>query len=109
MLHDAQSQLLQSEKMASIGQLAAGVAHEINNPVGYVTSNISTLREYMADMFKLLELYERGELKINDEATVEAIKTQKEQVDINYLKKDLVDLLDESEEGLRVLRRSYRI
>ena len=44
-LASAQEQLLQSEKMASIGQLAAGVAHEINNPIGYVHSNIGTLRE----------------------------------------------------------------
>ncbi|OOZ42233.1 hypothetical protein BOW53_01240 [Solemya pervernicosa gill symbiont] len=105
MLHDAQSQLLQSEKMASIGQLAAGVAHEINNPVGYVTSNIGTLREYLADLFRLLELYERGELKIDDEIIVEAIKAVKEQVDIDYLKKDLVDLLDESEEGVRRVKQ----
>ena len=50
-LQEAQSQLLQSEKMASIGQLAAGVAHEINNPVGYVASNLGSLGKYIRDLF----------------------------------------------------------
>src|SRR3990167_2459790 len=48
-LEEAQNQLLQSEKMASIGQLAAGVAHEINNPIGYVYSNLGTLEKYVQD------------------------------------------------------------
>ena len=54
-LASAQEQLLQSEKMASIGQLAAGVAHEINNPIGYVHSNLGTLQDYTRDLFKLIE------------------------------------------------------
>ncbi|MFH2139732.1 MAG: PAS domain-containing protein, partial [Pseudomonadota bacterium] len=54
-LEDAHSQLLQSEKMASIGQLAAGVAHEINNPIGYVYSNLGTLEKYVQDTFGMLE------------------------------------------------------
>ena len=56
-LAGAQEQLLQSEKMASIGQLAAGVAHEINNPIGYVHSNLGTLREYMGSLFGMIEAY----------------------------------------------------
>ncbi|MFH2140544.1 MAG: histidine kinase, partial [Pseudomonadota bacterium] len=54
-LEDVHSQLLQSEKMASIGQLAAGVAHEINNPIGYVYSNLGTLEKYVQDTFGMLE------------------------------------------------------
>ncbi|HUW39010.1 MAG TPA: histidine kinase, partial [Rhodocyclaceae bacterium] len=53
-LEAAHSQLLQSEKMASIGQLAAGVAHEINNPIGYVHSNIGSLESYLGDLFRIL-------------------------------------------------------
>nr|MDC2856931.1 histidine kinase dimerization/phospho-acceptor domain-containing protein [Ningiella sp. W23] len=58
-LHDelktAQKQMLQSEKMASIGQLAAGVAHEINNPIGFVRSNLETLSDYMDKLIKTNE------------------------------------------------------
>src|SRR5580765_1885322 len=60
----AQDQLMQSEKLASIGQLAAGVAHEINNPVGYVFSNFGTLERYLADLFRVLEAYEQAESQL---------------------------------------------
>ncbi len=52
-LQKTQAQLLQSEKMASIGQLAAGVAHEINNPTGFVSSNLKTLSDYQNDIVRL--------------------------------------------------------
>ena len=57
-LKHIQTQLVQSEKMASIGQLAAGLAHEINNPTGFVSSNLKTLEEYMKDMRVLLARYD---------------------------------------------------
>ena len=60
-LRRTQEQLIQSEKLASIGQLAAGVAHEINNPVGYVFSNFSSLERYLADLFRMLAAYEAVE------------------------------------------------
>jgi len=104
-LQDTQAQLLQSEKMASIGQLAAGVAHEINNPVGYVTSNIGSLRNYLNDLFRLLHSYEQGESKITDQAALEAIQTIKQEVEIDYLKQDLNDLMDESEEGVSRVKK----
>jgi two-component system NtrC family sensor kinase len=58
-LEQAQNQLLQSDKMASIGQLAAGVAHEINNPVGFVSSNLNTLRQYVTSLLTLADAYGR--------------------------------------------------
>ena len=56
-LASTQEQLLQSEKMASIGQLAAGVAHEINNPIGYVGSNLGTLQDYATALLALVQKY----------------------------------------------------
>ena len=60
-LEETQGQLLQSEKMASIGQLAAGVAHEINNPIGYVHSNLGSLEQYVVDVFRILDAYGAAE------------------------------------------------
>ena len=60
-LAEAHNQLLQSEKMASIGQLAAGVAHEINNPIGFVNSNLGTLKKYIEDLLRTMSAYEKSE------------------------------------------------
>ncbi|MBL8429464.1 MAG: DUF3365 domain-containing protein [Dechloromonas sp.] len=89
-LEASQSQLLQSEKMASIGQLAAGVAHEINNPVGFVNSNLGTLRGYSEQMIALLERCRRGEASEADFAAI----------DFDYIRSDVGDLLNESRDGL---------
>lgn len=100
-LKDAQNQLLQSEKLASIGQLAAGVAHEINNPVGYISSNISSLKTYIDDIISLLDLYDESEAFIKDSPElIERINSLKEKIDINYLKEDIRDLTTESLEGV---------
>ncbi len=104
-LKEAQHQLLQSEKMASIGQLAAGVAHEINNPVGYVHSNIGTLRQYVADLFKVIEAYEQAESKLADSGVLDGIHALKKQIDLDYLKGDLNALLDESQDGVRRVKQ----
>ena len=61
LLHDTQQQLVQSEKLASIGQLAAGVAHEINNPIGCVRSNIGSLQDYVTRLFEVLDAYQAEE------------------------------------------------
>jgi len=92
-LSEAQDQLLQSEKMASIGQLAAGVAHEINNPVGYINSNITTLESYIRDLIRLVDAYEQG-LQQDEVAKI------KDEIDLDYLKEDLDALLRESQEGI---------
>jgi len=100
-LAGAQNQLLQSEKMASVGQLAAGVAHEINNPIGYVHSNLDSLTGYLRDIFSVLDAYEKLERSLDPPppgvADVNAIK---QQVDLAYLRDDVTSLLAESVEGV---------
>jgi PAS domain S-box-containing protein len=107
----AQGQLLQSEKMASIGQLAAGVAHEINNPIGFVHSNLGTLAEYVQELLLVLDLCMRcarqhlapPEMRLLDEAWREH--------DIDYLRQDIQQLLAESRDGanrVRVIVKNLR-
>jgi signal transduction histidine kinase len=91
----AQSQLLQSEKMASIGQLAAGVAHEINNPIGFVNSNLGTLGRYVDDLLRVADA-------AGDSAAAQAVARE---VDLPFLRADLAALLGESRDGLERVRR----
>lgn len=97
-LADTQAQLMQSEKMASIGQLAAGVAHEINNPIGFVHSNLGTLEKYVEDLFKVMTACE---LAGTDQHKREAVELLKKQIDFAYLRDDIPALLRESKDGIR--------
>jgi len=103
-LESAQNQLLQSEKMASVGQLAAGVAHEINNPVGFVNSNLGALEKYIADLNLVLAVYEQAEAHLSSEALA-AVTEIKRKVDLPYLLGDVPNLLKESQEGLERVKR----
>ncbi|MFC4729120.1 ATP-binding protein [Coralloluteibacterium thermophilus] len=96
----AQEILLQSEKMASIGQLAAGVAHEINNPIGYVHSNLGTLQDYLRRVFSLIENYERALGDADPRAWRAEIAELRQKLDIDFLAQDLPELLAESREGI---------
>lgn len=100
-LRQAHNQLLQSEKMASVGQLAAGVAHEINNPLGYVFANLETLQKYLLDFFAVLEAYEKAEPMLAGQGgTLEEIRKLKAAVDLDFLRKDVRDLLFQSLNGI---------
>lgn len=103
-LENTQKQLLLSEKMASVGQLAAGVAHEINNPIGFVNSNLGTLEKYVADMSKLITAYAQneGQLSANARANLDEVKRA---VDLPYLMGDMPQLFKESKDGLERVRR----
>lgn len=102
-LHDTQQQLAQSEKMASLGQLAAGVAHEINNPVGYVLSNYETLAEYIEVMNQVISLNAEmiHQQSDNPSEKVVAIKDIWEQQDIDFIQEDLEELIGASKSGLK--------
>ncbi|GAB3472266.1 hypothetical protein GCM10027321_45070 [Massilia terrae] len=101
----AQEQLVQSEKLASIGQLAAGVAHEINNPIGYVFSNFETLGTYIARLLSMLEAYQQAESGIGDRALLEKLRKQREEMDIDFLIEDIPLMMDESREGITRVRK----
>jgi signal transduction histidine kinase len=100
-LEEAQNQLLQSEKMASIGQLAAGVAHEINNPIGFVNSNLGSLRRYVQTLLDLIAAYGRHRNEIADAE----LTAMEKAADLEFLVEDLPTLLHESEEGLSRVRK----
>lgn len=101
-LTDAQTQLVESEKMASLGQLTAGVAHEINNPINFVTSNINPLKMDIQDLIEVLGKYdalieEEGELR---EKLIE-IQKYKKDIDFEYSLEEIDSLLTGIEEGAK--------
>lgn len=102
-LKETQAQLLQAEKMASIGQLAAGVAHEINNPLGFVSSNLATLVDYVNSYLAMLAaLNDKLEAAHASSTTlqVQDIEALLHEQNISVINEDIMPLLDESIEGL---------
>ncbi len=104
-LEKRQVQLIHSERMASLGLIASGVAHEINNPLGYITSNLATLTQYVSVFTQLLRLYQELEAALGPDRpppTAELlarIHALREQEDLEYLLGDVDDLLNDSREG----------
>ncbi|MDZ7994343.1 MAG: PAS domain S-box protein [Nostoc sp. EfeVER01] len=93
-LQSTQAHLLQSEKMSSIGQLVAGVAHEINNPTSFIYSNIQPANEYINDLLLLIELYQE-----HYPNPVKVIQEQIEAIDLEFLMADLPKLLSSMKMG----------
>lgn len=104
-LSDAKSKLIQSEKLASIGQLAAGVAHEINNPIGFIFSNFGTLEQYLQDLFQMLSAYEEAEAGMQDAEALARIRQLRDDLEIEYLREDIPNLMRESRDGIQRVRK----
>ncbi len=95
-LERAQQLLLQSEKMAAVGLVAAGVAHEINNPVGFVGSNLRTLGGYLQDLLTLLDAYAAAD----DAAARARAQALARSLNYEFLRQDIGDLIAESRDGI---------
>ncbi|MFA6921338.1 MAG: response regulator [Gallionella sp.] len=105
-LQQAQNQLLQAEKMAAIGLLAAGVAHEINNPIGYVNSNLGTLEQYLSDILVVMDKYEVALAQLGSGSPLlEELHQFKKKIDLNYIRNDIKSLIAESHQGLERVKK----
>jgi signal transduction histidine kinase len=106
-LQRAQSQLIQSEKMSSLGQTVAGVAHEINNPISFIYGNINYANEYATDLLKLVQLYRRVYPHPNPE-----IQAEIEAIDLDFVVRDLPKLFSSMRFGterIQAIVRSLRV
>ncbi len=97
-LKDTQTQLVDAEKMASLGQLTAGIAHEINNPINFVTSNIAPLRRDLNEIYEIVDVYASVPLDNSREALQNAHALQ-EDYDYEYLKEEIESLVDGISDG----------
>lgn len=104
-LSEVKEHLIQSEKLASIGQLAAGIAHEINNPIGYIFSNFGTLENYQTQLFEMLNAYEQAEKALQATPAGQGLKAKREAVELEFLKEDIPVLMRESKEGIVRVRK----
>lgn len=100
-LKETQSQLVQAEKMASLGQLTAGIAHEINNPINFVSANIEPLRYDVKDILEVLDLYDSISNSEEFETKKQAIEEFKKEIDLNYSREEVGQLLKGIEEGAK--------
>lgn len=100
-LQNTQSQLVNQEKMASLGQLTAGIAHEINNPINFVSSNITPLKRDIRDIMEVIEFYRDSGKREFTEATQKQAKSLEEDLELDYVLDEVDQLLKGMEEGAK--------
>ncbi|MFN6469607.1 MAG: ATP-binding protein [Nostoc sp. SerVER01] len=98
-LKETQGQLIQSEKMSSLGQMVAGIAHEINNPVNFIYGNIQCISDYIQDLFSLVSLYQE-----NYPDSIWVIEEKIREIDLNFINKDLPLVLSSMKVGAERIR-----
>ncbi|RUR78227.1 serine/threonine protein kinase [Chlorogloeopsis fritschii PCC 6912] len=98
-LQNAQSQLIQNEKMSSLGQMVAGIAHEINNPINFIHGNIAHAREYVQDLLDLITVYQQEYPHPSG-----AVTQKSEEIDLEFLLQDLPKLIDSMKIGTSRIR-----
>jgi two-component system NtrC family sensor kinase len=97
-----QSRMVQSEKLAGLGQMVAGVAHEINNPLSFVSNNVAVLQRDLGELFDIVNLYKQGEEALAESRSglLTEIRERRERVDMDYTLTNLPRLLDRTRDGL---------
>ncbi len=100
-LKDAQSQLVESEKMAGLGQLTAGIAHEINNPINFVTANIKPLQLDIDDLNEIISKYGKLDPENDIKAQLSSIEKFKKQIDLDFVQTEIKGLLSGIDEGAK--------
>ncbi len=106
-LESAQTRMVHTEKMASLGQLVTGVAHEINNPLSFVSNNVAVLERDLNDLLDLIELYRQGDADLEKAQPdlIEKVNDLAKRIDLNYSLSNLPCLIERTREGLRRIER----
>ncbi len=102
-LKETQLQLIQNEKMSALGELIAGVAHEINNPVGFINGNLEPMNDYLKDIFKLIEIYQQEYPN-----PVGKVQNEIDEIELDYLREDIQKLICSMQEGASRLQEISR-
>jgi PAS domain S-box-containing protein len=109
-LKEAQSHMVQSEKLAGLGQMVAGVAHEINNPLAFVNNNVAVLQRDVKSLVDLVKLYQQAEPQLAEHSprVMEQVRELSERIDLAYTVDNLSELLKRSRDGLKRIQQIVR-